>query len=169
MKNEDVDVCIDNVLEAVRAVRSTKNLFGITRNQLPKVILTSNNRVLQDLKQCQTIIKILSPCSEDLIVTDQDSDINLDDCFPSEIPEKNLVAYVNVKGLVNVSKEKERIEKQKKKIGAQLAKLEGKVLKDDYDPESGADDRLKDQERLQSLREEDQSLNSRGQFLNRLQ
>ncbi len=139
------------MLEAVKIIRSTKNLYNLTKSQLPEVILIADASYTKDFQESKQLIEMLSPCSSEIHIATSVDNLavkpNLKEWTVTEMPQKGWQVYVHIKDYIDVAREKERIGTKKKKVASQMSKLEAKILKPSYANRVSEEDKVRDSDK----------------------
>ena len=117
------------VLQAVTAVRSTKNLYGMKRSQLPRVkIRHSSTTMTISLMENVDLIEKLVPCTSVEVTASDVPDAEAEDLatWSAQKLTSGMHIYVQVEGHINASRELQRIESKLKKLTATIDKLKVK-------------------------------------------
>ena len=119
------------VLQAVTAVRSTKNLYGMKRSQLPRVkIRHSSTTMTTSLMENVDLIEKLVPCQSVEVAAYSDflDEADAEDLATWSVQKltSGMHIYVQVEGHINASRELQRIESKLKKLTATIDKLKVK-------------------------------------------
>lgn len=159
--NEAIMKDMEVVLAIVKAARNTKSLYSLNRSDLPELRVVG-----RPLEHCGDLIRTLVPCGP---VTFCSEAFDKDEWSQQRLPEANEVAvFVKLDGMIDVAKEKERVEQKRSKLTSQMDKLKAKTAKVSYEKVTRSEDKRRDNTKMQNIQDELALLCDQEELLNTL-
>ena len=115
---------MERCLTTIKAVRSAKTLYGMSRRQLPRVALVSEaTNDLRPLRENANLIQTLAPCGA--IIDYKPDQMNN---WSKQIVE-NVTVYIELEGQIDAQLELKKLSQKISKLEATRTKLQSKLNK----------------------------------------